>query len=69
MTYKVEFIHKKDPLSHLEANKSSIKDLLYDLLDEAKGFEYQITIKILLKNTRALKLNFLLFISIQQQEQ
>ena len=40
MTYKVELIDKKDPLSQLEASKSSIKDLLNDLLDETNGFMY-----------------------------
>ena len=69
MTCKVEFIDKKDPLSQVEASTSSIKDLLNDLLDETKDFKYQITVKILLKNTKALKLNFLQFISIEQQKQ
>ena len=63
MSYKVELVEKKK----LEASNSSIKDLFNDLLDETKGFKYQITVKILLKNT--LKLNFLQFISIQQQKQ
>ena len=49
MTYKVEMIDKKDPSSQLKASQSSIKDLLNDPLDETKGFEYQITAKILLK--------------------
>ena len=62
MTCKVEFIDKKDPLSQVEASTSNIKDLLNDLLDETKDFKYQITVKILLKNTQALKLNFLQFI-------
>ena len=69
MTCKVEFIDKKDPLSQVEASTSSMKDLLNDLVDETKDFKYQITVKILLKNTKALKLNFLQFISIQQQKQ
>ena len=69
MTYKVELIDKKDPLSQLEASKSSIKDLFHDFLDETKGFKYQIIIKILLKNIRTLKLDFLQFISIQPQKQ
>ena len=56
----------EDPLSQLKASKSSIKDLFHGLLDETKGFKYQITIKILLRNTKALKLSFLQFISIQQ---
>ena len=70
MTYKVEMIDKKDPSSQLKASQSSIKDLLNDPLDETKGFEYQITAKILLKkNTKALKLNFYQFTSIKQQKQ
>ena len=69
MSYKVELVEKKDPLIQLEASKSSIKDLFNDLLDETKGFKYQITLKLLLKNTKKLKLNFLLFILIQQQKQ
>ena len=58
----------KKPLSQLQASKSSMKYLFNDLLDETKGFKYQITVKILLKNTKALKLKFLQFISIQQQK-
>ena len=58
----------KDPLSQLKASKWNIKDLFNGLLDETKGFKYQITIKILLRNTKALKLSFLQFISIQQQK-
>ena len=42
MSYKVEIIE-------LEASKSSIKDLFSDLLNETKGFKYQITVKVLLK--------------------
>ena len=30
-------------------SKSSIKDLLNNLLDEPKGFKYQITLNVLLK--------------------
>ena len=33
----------------LEASKSSIKDLFIDLLNETRGFKYQITVKGLLK--------------------
>ena len=69
MSYKVELVEKKAPLIQLEASKSSIKDLFNDLLDETKGFKYQITLKGELKNKKALKLNFLQFISIQQQKQ
>ena len=38
MVYKVGLIDKKDPLSQLEASKSSIKNLFNDLLDETKWF-------------------------------
>ena len=44
-SYKVEIVEAKDPLAQLEASKSSIKDLFKDLLDESKGFKYQITVK------------------------
>ena len=67
MPYKVELVEKKDPLIQLEASKSSIKGLFNDLLDETKGFKYQITVKILLKNIKTPKLNSLLYILIQQQ--
>ena len=59
MSYKVELIEEKDPLIQLESSKSSIKELFNDLLDETKGFKYQITLKVVLKNTKALKLNSL----------
>ena len=49
MSYKVEIIERKDPIVQLEASKSSIKDLFSDLLNETKGFKYQITGKVLLK--------------------
>ena len=34
----------------LEASKSSIKDLFNDLLNETKGFKYQITVIFILQN-------------------
>ena len=49
MLYKMEIVEKKDPIVQLEASKSSIKDLFSNLLNETKGFKYQITVKILLK--------------------
>ena len=49
MSYKVEIIEKKYPIVQLKASKSSIKDLFNDLLNETKGFKYQITVKVLLK--------------------
>ena len=49
MSYKVELIEKKDPIKQLEASKSSIKYLFSNLLNETKGFKYQITLKVILK--------------------
>ena len=58
MSYKIEIIERKDPINQLEVRKSSIKDLFSDLLNETKGFKYQITLKVLLKNTNPMeKLN------------
>ena len=45
-SYKVETVDKKDPLVQLEVSKSSIKDLFKDLLNEIKGFKYQITLAV-----------------------
>ena len=53
MSYKVETIEKKDLIKQLEASKSRIKDLLSDLLKAAKGFKYQITLKVMLKKMQA----------------
>ena len=49
MSCKVETIERKDPIVKLEASESSIKDLFSNLFNEAKGFKYQITAKVLLK--------------------
>ena len=66
MSYKVEIVERKIPIVQLETTKSSIKDLFSDLLNETKGFKYQITVKVLLKNTSSMeKLNLLQFILIQ----
>ena len=70
ISYKVELVEKKDPIKQLEPSKASIKDLFNDLLNKTKGFKYQITIKVMLKNTSQMeKLNLDQFISIQQQKQ
>ena len=45
-----------------------MKDLLNDLLNETKGFKYQIALKLYLKNASQKKLNLLQFISVQQQK-
>ena len=48
MSYKIEIIEKKNLIKQLEASKSSIKDL----------FKYQVTPKVMLKNTNQMeKLN------------
>ena len=47
-SYKIEIIDPKDPLAQLEASKSNIEDLLKDLLNEMKGFKYQITVTVML---------------------
>ena len=47
--YKVKIVDKKDLIVQLEPSKSSIKDLFIDLLNETRGFKYQITVKVLLK--------------------
>ena len=44
MSHKVEIIGKKDLIIQLEASKSSIKNLFTNLLNETKGFKYQITV-------------------------
>ena len=70
LSYKVEIIERKDPINQLKANKSSIKDLFSDLLSETKGFNYQITLKALLKHTNSMeKLNLGQIISTQKQKQ
>ena len=49
MSYKVETAVKKHTLIQLEASKTCIKDMFKDLLDQTKGFKYQITLKVELK--------------------
>ena len=70
MSYQVELVEKKYPIKQLEASKPSIKDLFSDLLNETKGFIYQIILKVMLKNTSQMgKLNLDQFILIQHQKQ
>ena len=47
--YRFELIGSQDPLAQLEAGKLSVKKLFKDLLDEIKGFKYQLTLKLLLR--------------------
>ena len=44
-SYKVEVVDQKDLLVQLQASKSSIEDFFKDVLDEMKGFKYQITVR------------------------
>ena len=47
-SFRIEIIDSKDPSVQLTTSKSSIKDLFKDLLDEIKGFKFQITIQVFL---------------------
>ena len=49
MSYKVETVEKEDPIVQLKASKLSFKNLFSDLLNETKGFKYQIIVIVLLK--------------------
>ena len=40
---------KKDQIVQLKARKVSIKNLFGDLLNETKGFKFQITVQVLLE--------------------
>ena len=53
MSYEVEIIESKDPIVQLEVSKSSIKGFFNNLLNETKGFKYQIIVKVLLKKIQA----------------
>ena len=58
ISYKVELIQKKDPLIQLEASKSYIKDLFNDLVDETKGYKYQVTLEVGLKRDKDTEIEF-----------
>ena len=53
MSCKVEIIENKDPIVPLEANKSSIRDLFNDLLNETKGFKVSDYCKSFVKKVQA----------------
>ena len=48
-SYKVQIVGRKDLIIQIKASKLSIKNLFNDILNETKGFKYQITVKALLK--------------------
>ena len=64
MSYKVKVVGRKDPIVQLKASKLSIKNLFNDILNETKGFKYQIMVKALLKSSME-KLGLNRFILIQ----
>ena len=49
MSYKAGIVERKDPIVQLETSKLSIKNLSSDLLNETKGFKYQINVEVLLQ--------------------
>ena len=53
-------IYKVELVEQLEASKSSIKDLFNDLLNERKGFKYQITLKVMLQKYKSIEIEFAL---------
>ena len=50
---KLEMVERKYPIAQLDASKLSIKNLFSDLLNETKGFKFQITVESLLKKIQA----------------
>ena len=58
MSYKGKLVEKKDPIKQLEASKSIVKDLFSSILNEAKGFKYQITLKVTLKRYKYAEIEF-----------
>ena len=67
MSYEVEIVERKDPIVQLKTSKLSIKNLFSDLLNETKGFKYQITVKVLLEKYKPnreieLSLSMLIFL-------
>ena len=51
-SYRIKIRDLKNPFLQLEASNSSNEDLFKDLIDEIKGFKYQMTVKFLLTNKR-----------------
>ena len=63
--HKIEVVQKIDVITQLKPGEINIKDLFKDLLNELKGFKYQINLKILLgKIENMVKLNILQFVLI-----
>ena len=47
-SYKIEIVDRRDPIIQLKASELSIVSLFKALLNELKGFKYQINLSILL---------------------
>ena len=52
ISHKVEIVNHEDPLVQLAASKRNIKELFEDVLNEMKGFKYQITVTVLLSKEK-----------------
>ena len=52
-SYKIEIVDKRDPVIQLKSSEVSIIDFLKDLLNEIKGFKYQIALSILLGKVKS----------------
>ena len=48
-SYTIKIIDSKDPSVQLTASKSSIKVFFKGILNEVKGFKYEIKVKVLLR--------------------
>ena len=51
-SYNIEIVDKNDSMVQLYSSKLCIKDLFKVLLDEMKGFKYQITLHVTLKKNK-----------------
>ena len=74
MSYEVEIVERKDSIVQLKTSKLSIKNLFSDLLNETKGFKYQITEKVLLEKYKPnreieLSLSMLIFLFIDPYQE
>ena len=48
-SFRVEIVDRKDPMIQLYSSRRCISKLFLELLDEMKGFKYQITLLVTLK--------------------
>ena len=74
MSYEVEIVERKDSIVQLKTSKLSIKNLFSDLLNETKGFKYQITGNVLLEKYKPnreieLSLSMLIFLLIDPYQE